>query len=122
MIKLELDEGFCFDLLSIAEVKFDKTRKESASDNFFKIRTQIMNQIGNENTYLILDSKEYDALYSCNAQIFDLVDEIKKNPTLLASIIDDMNYKRFELKKILQDKFFPQNKFSEQKIGYKENQ
>ena len=119
MIKLQLDEAFCIDLLSIAEVKFKKTKKQSAEDNFLIIKNQIVEQIGNEVTSSILSSEEYKAMYDCNAKIFDLIDDIKIYPNMLASVVDNQNYRRFELKKSLQEKFFPEKNLGEQKFGYK---
>jgi hypothetical protein len=119
MIKLQLDEAFCFDLLSISEVKYNKTKNVTAFNNFLQIKSEISNQI-NENTLsTIIHSTEYKELLNCNEKIFDLVDEIKINYKLPAYIVDNLNYKRFELKKALQEKFFQKSLIKEEKFGYK---
>jgi hypothetical protein len=118
MIKLQLDESFCFDLLSISEVKYNKTKNIIAFNNFLQIKSEISNQI-NENVFsTIIHSTEYKELLNCNEKIFNLVDEIKVNSNLPAYIVDNQNYKRFELKKALQEKFFSEKSLKEQKFGY----
>jgi len=120
MIKLQLDEAFCFDLLSISEVKYNKTKNINAFNNFLQIKFEISNQINENVLSSIIESTEYKELLNCNEKIFDLVDEIKVNSSLPASIVDNLNYKRFQLKKSLQDRFFPKNEYSEKKFGYDE--
>lgn len=109
-----------FDMLSIEAVKADKTGLESAQNKYVKTCEHIRAEIGNLFFEKVLKSKEYLDLYEANSLIFDLVEEIKSNPNLLASVVDNANYSRWVKKKTLQDKFFPESALGEQKYGYGE--
>jgi hypothetical protein len=116
MLKISLDEAYVFDLLSIYQVKIDKSHghKRDALKKSEKIITdEIISQIGNDLYNEIILSKEYDELKQSNRNVFDLVD--RANETELSKLTADANYDRYEKKMMLQSKFF-QEKLNEVKI------
>jgi hypothetical protein len=119
-MRIERDNALIFDDLSIIAVKADKTGLESALNKYIQTCNLIRAEIGDSFFELIIKSKEYLDLYEANSLIFDLVDEVKRNPGLLASVVDKANYSRWIKKGALQAKFFPEKVLSEQKYGYGE--
>jgi hypothetical protein len=116
-MKITLPEGYIFDILSIYQVKIIKSPENKVNyDNFNQLLSEISEQVGNQKTSDIIDSKEYDDLCTANLETFELVDQVKTNPCL-GKEVDQSNYKRFLAKKALQEKWFD-NSFSEVKIGY----
>lgn len=119
MIKISIDEGFAFDVLSISQVKLEKCNNsllKKLNDNFEKLKSEISNEIGEDKLLSILGSEEYQSLKDANQYVFELVDKTKLDNGL-AREVDESNYNRY-LKKInLQRKFF-NNPVTEVKIGY----
>ena len=114
MIKITVDEAYAFDYYSILELK-----RENGSDIdqvIELIKSDIINNIGEIKFNLIINSKEYENLYSSNKKTFDAVDKAKTDQ-VLASYVDKCNYLRMIHKKELQNKFFS-NDLSEVKLGY----
>jgi hypothetical protein len=114
MIKITVDEAYAFDYYSILKLK-----KENGSDIdhvISVIESDIVNQIGETEFNLIINSEEYLNLYSSNKTTFDAVDKAKTDE-VLASYVDKCNYLRMIHKKELQNKFFSSN-LSEIKLGY----
>jgi hypothetical protein len=117
MITISLDEAYIFDILSIHEIKKNKSSgAQPHVDNFNKLYTEIANQIGIDKINKILLSKEYADLVSANTETFNLVDMVKLNPCL-GKEIDQSNFNRYLKKVALQEKFF-QSQITETKIGY----
>lgn len=119
MIKISLDEGYVFDILSILQVKIFKTSKENKKINssFEKMKHEIIQQIGEQKFNEIFLSPEYANLFNANSLTFDLVDKVKTDDGI-GKKVDDANYHRYICKTNLQKKFF-NNEVSEIKIGYK---
>lgn len=121
MIAISLDEGYVFDLLSINQVKMMKATEAEAikkiNTSYWKLRDEIISQIGQNKFNSIFLSKEYDELFKANEKTFDLVDKVKESEGL-AKEVDKSNYERYLCKINLQKKFF-NNEVSETKIGYK---
>lgn len=124
MINIPVDEAYAFDMLSTLDIKFSKV-----ADEDFDVATKLMLRranlyeeicrgVGRIKTEEICESTEYKELYEVNSLIFDKVDEIKSNPSMLAKDIDDLNFLRFEKKESLQNKFFKVGSLSEEKVGY----
>jgi hypothetical protein len=122
MIKISLDEGYVFDLLSIHQVKMAKAKEPESLKKvvsaYWTLRDEIVSQIGQNKFNSILLGAEYDALYQANEKTFDLVDKAKESEGL-AKEVDESNYERYLCKVNLQKKFF-NNEVSETKIGYKQ--
>jgi len=119
MIKLSLDESFCFDLLSITEVKLYKSKGEDIKkllDQFGNYCDEIIAQIGLSLFEEIRFSSEYKNLYKTNLQLFELIDYCKTNEVEFKEA-DDMNYNRFKFKNEIQKKFFGKEN-TEIKLGY----
>ncbi|NBW16243.1 MAG: hypothetical protein EBR82_50510 [Caulobacteraceae bacterium] len=112
MIKVSLDEAYIFDLLSILDLKKDKSKNiESYNthiENYHNLYLEILNQIGIEKLTEILNSEEYKELKETNIKVFDLVDLGLKDQGLAGETARE-NYKRFILKNKLQKKFFKNN-------------
>ena len=120
MIKLSLDESYCFDYLSILETKCIKENEQNIelNDNKIKCIFEIMNQIGTELYDKIINSPEYKELFNTNYKLFSIIDLAKKGG-IDALVIDKMNHERFKIKKKMQEKFFG-TKVREIKLGYEE--
>lgn len=121
MITISLDEGYIFDLLSISQVKMAKATEaetiKKVNASYWKLRDEIISQIGQDKFNSISLSEEYRELFKANEKTFDLVDKAKESEGL-AKEVDKSNYERYLCKVNLQKKFFD-NEVSETKIGYK---
>lgn len=112
MIKISLDEAYVFDLLSILDLKKDKSKNTESYnthiENYYSLYLEIANDIGIEQLSTILNSEEYKELKETNIRVFDLVDLGLKDQGLAGETARE-NYKRFILKNKLQKKFFKNN-------------
>ena len=116
-INLGLDAGNVFDLISISAVKVDNNIGDEKALNHYKdLMFRVAAQIGASKLEQIMRSPEYIKLYDKNAEIYNMVDFIKKVPTD-ALIIDGLNIARYGLKQELQRKFFG-SEIGETKHGY----
>ena len=120
MIKISLDEAYVFDLLSILDLKRNKSAKKEDNqkhiENYNILYDEISEQITDIKMHQIIKSKEYKDLIDINTKVFDLVD-LGKEQEGLTRITAMANYDRFILKNKLQKKFF-KNPLKEVKIGY----
>jgi len=116
MISLIVDESYAYDYLSILRVKVLKKDSEETISNFMDCSYIIKMQVGPKLHSEILDSIEYKNLLEANKETFEAVDKAKGDK-VKASLIDNLNYKRYLCKQDLQKKFF-QSKQTEIKIGY----
>ena len=120
MIKISLDEAYVFDLLSILDLKRNKSTKKEDNqkhiENYNNLYDEISEQITDIKMHQIIKSQEYKDLIDINTKVFDLVD-LGKEREGLTRITAMANYDRFILKNKLQKKFF-QNPLKEVKIGY----
>lgn len=124
MIKIEVDEAYAYDVLSILYVKaekqydYDAIRKDVYAP-FFKMNGYIEEQLNNVH-FQVMASKQFANLVAVNKSIFEFLEDIKKREPLRedAIKIDGLNYQRYLCKQELQEKFFPKQKLTEQKIGY----
>ena len=117
MIKLSLDEAYCFDFLSILDIKCIKNNEQKMiCDNLNKYITEIVDQIGADLYYEIMNSVEYKELFNTNYRLFSVIDSVKKGG-IDALQIDNLNYERFKIKKKIQEKFFG-TEIREIKMGY----
>jgi hypothetical protein len=109
--------GFHYDYLSILGVKHDKTSNPKALEDYKQCCIDLRTQIGDEKFESMLHSNEYLELYEANSCLFDLVDAIKKDKSL-GQALDAQVYVRWQKKKALQEKFYPESEYSEIKVGY----
>lgn len=116
MLSISVDEGYAFDLLSIAKIKSNIVKTKVTEEIYERTKLEIHLAIGGELLNKITTSKEYSDLLDANLKVFQLVDEVKKFPCL-GGDVDQANYERFLAKKRLQEKFF-NTKYKEVKIGY----
>jgi virulence-associated protein VapD len=120
MIKISLDEAYVFDMLSILDLKKDKSidtkDHQKHVKNYNRLHQDILDHIGNKKLKQIIGSIHYKNLMQTNIKVFELVEKAKEDKGI-ASAIDNTNYKRFILKNKLQKKFF-KNSLKEVKIGY----
>lgn len=115
-IKLSMDAGAAFDILSIHLVKSQKSSTEANVKNYLDTANEIREQIGGDLFNLICSSEEFSELKTANEKVFEAVD-LAKQDKISASLADSLNYQRFLQKKNLQQKYFNSN-LTEQKIGY----
>ena len=121
MIKIGLDEGYAYDLLSIAAVKVAKHAGNRANlANHHRLEAEIITQVGADLHCEIMDSTEYADLYQTNLALFNHIDEMKTRPPQAgdAQFVDHHNYQRYLHKKAIQARFFPNSPLAEQKLGY----
>jgi len=111
--------GYHFDYLSILGVKVDKTDNKSVLVDYIVCCNDLRNQIGDQKFDEILASNEYIELYNANSHLFDLVDAIKTDKDL-GQALDAQVFVRWQKKKALQEKFYPESVYSELKVGYGE--
>ena len=116
MVRLLVSEGYAFDFLSILEVKTGKSPSTQNTRNFADTLANLRDQLGSDRLAEILQSPEYRDLVQTNQQVFEAVDGAKRD-AVPASTVDALNYRRFEYKQRLQNKFFTEP-LTEQKIGY----
>lgn len=114
MIELTVDEAYAFDFLSILKVK--SNRRREAMPAYEDCRINLMRQLGERKFIEVECSTDYLNLIQANSTLFDAIDLVKLNKAT-ANDLDELNYKRFLLKKALQKKFF-ENEVQEIKIGY----
>jgi hypothetical protein len=108
MIKINLDEAYVFDMLSVFDVKiknFDGEKLVKTLEKFAVMREEVIEQIGKDKYDEISSSLEYQKMIYANQRVFDLIDE-SKTDTGLAKITDDANYERHIAKIALQKRFF----------------
>ena len=116
MIKVSVDYGYAFDMLSILEVKKENNSNNINLENYERLYNEIKDQINTKLFYKIIQSLEYLNLKNINKKVFDLVD-IVKNDNGLAKEVDKANYQRYVAKTNLQKIYFEINP-TEIKIGY----
>jgi hypothetical protein len=114
---IPVDPGYGFDYLSIFAVKTNKIGDEKSITNYKECLEHIALQIGYVFTNEILGSKEYENLYKANLKLFEMVDLVKEDPCK-GKELDDQVYVRYLAKVALQNKFFPEKRIIEQKVGY----
>lgn len=118
MIKLFLDEAYCFDYLSILETKYIKTNEQNKEicGSRDACVIDIINQIGSDLYDKVINSPEYKELFNTNYKLFSVIDLAKKGG-IDALQIDKLNYNRYQIKKKIQEKFFG-TIVREIKLGY----
>lgn len=120
MIKISVDESFGYDLISIAQVKFLKSPSNATIANLERLLGEMESQIDPLLHKQVLSSPEYADLREANLYLFDIFDEMKRPDKTECYDLkaDRLNYRRFECKRALQAKFFPQSALTEIKLGY----
>ena len=116
MLKISLDESYVFDLLSIYEVKLQKsngTNSEKLNKSYTTLSNEIVDQIGITKFDEVKQSVEYKQLFDTNALVFDLVDRAHESE--LSTMTADANYDRYLKKVSIQEKFF-KTEYSEVKL------
>ncbi len=122
-----LDVGVALDMLSILQVKHARTTGAApAAANLatfsVPLSGQLGDQLGKPLYATVIQSPEYQALYTTNAALFDLID-LLKSPARPEGIcfdveVDKLNLQRWRDKRALQARFWPEQPMSEQKLGY----
>jgi hypothetical protein len=108
MLKINLDEAYVFDMLSVFDVKIknlDGEKLAKTIEKYSDMREEVIEQIGEDKYREITSSLEYQKMVYANQRVFELIDE-SKNDTGLAKITDDANYERHVAKMALQKRFF----------------
>ena len=111
MLKISLDEGYVFDILSIYLVKAElaetpekRAISQKAAD---ALAYEISEQIGGEDNFrAAICHPSFVALKEANKETFLLVDEARKGDESLAKKVDAANLKRYYCKVRLQDRLF----------------
>lgn len=111
MLKVSLDEGYVFDILSINQLKMQHAETEEkralARKAFDDMLDELSEQISECKISEILSSQEYNLLVAANWSTFQLVENVRKSPKgSLAKTVDSSNIDRFLHKRNLQEKFF----------------
>jgi hypothetical protein len=115
MIKIEVDEAYAFDYLSILLIKKDFSEK--SFNQWFQCFDFLRKQIGNEIIWSdMINSDEFKKMIEANQLTFDAVNKAKNNE-ITARDVDYCNYQRHIAKINFQKKFFSCD-LNEIKIGY----
>jgi len=118
MINLAVSEAYAFDYLAILQIKCEIDPKKNFG-NYAACVTRVIDELGdNELWNRVMNSIQYKKLYEANRKTFEAVEDAKEDG-VLASYVDKCNYERYLAKKALQEKFFPEEKLNEKKLGYK---
>jgi hypothetical protein len=114
MVKINVDEAYAFDYYCILDLKLRNNYipKETVD----VVKADLIEQIGKELVEEILNSNEYKELFEANELTFNAVDKAKTDD-VLASYVDECNYRRMICKINLQTKYF-NSELMEVKIGY----
>lgn len=121
MIDIPVDESYAYDVLSIAAVKVAKKAGDRINlDNHRRLEVRIGKQVGWDLHCQIAASLEYEQLYQTNLALFNHIDAMKTRQEQLGDgqAVDWFNYRRYTLKRQLQERFFPDRPLTEQKVGY----
>lgn len=120
MIKISIDEGSAFDVLSIFQIKIKlsdtKEKQIQNKKNFLSLKKELCEQIGKKLVKKILYSITYKKLCKANEDTFIAVSKAKTDE-VTASCVDRCNYQRYIIKKKVQSEFF-NSKLTETKTGY----
>jgi len=103
MIRLEVDEGFAFDVFSINTIKYAKNVIDV--NRFNRVRDNLIIELGLEKFQEVVDSKEYAELMKANLETFTLVD-LAKEDKVLASEVHAGNDRRYISKTKIMKRFF----------------
>lgn len=114
MISIPVDEAYAYDYLAILAVKTRKFKTKASIAAFDQCYDSIVGQVGQELHASIMKSDEYFNLFYTNQETFDAVEKARYGQ-ISAKEVDDLNMKRYSAKIALQNKFFPQQRVSEQK-------
>ena len=121
MINLIVDEAFAYDMWAITQIKALRNPKNlQANANQVQLAKEIREQVGDDKHYEVRTSREYLDLYRVNDEIYVRVDEVKIRGEQVGDhkFVDDRVYQRWLAKRALQEKWFPESKLVEQKMGY----
>lgn len=114
MIKISVEPGAAFDILSILEIKRlecdGAERKQKLKSQIENLQSEINDAIGYDLARKIYRSEFYTNLYNANCAVFEQINKQKSEADLL-------NYQRFLSKKALQEEFF-KKEIEEIKLGY----
>lgn len=117
MIKLMVDEGYAFDFLSILEIKMKKNCNDIRHKiNFERCVKELIQEIGKDLFFRIIESTEYKNLLNSNIKTYDAV-EMAKTDDVSASYVDSCNFERYVCKRRLMDVYFKDDVMTEIKIG-----
>lgn len=117
-MQLEVPEGYYFDYLSILAVKAVKQpNNQILKQEYMRCFMKAAEQLGEELITEIATSKEFDHLNLINLDLYEYVDLVKQDK-VTGKQVDAKVYERFLAKKALQEKFFPNKPYTEQKFGY----
>lgn len=121
MIRVSVDEGYAYDMLSIMQVKIAKHGRDIGNlDNAHRLERELVEQVGATRHTDVMASDEYTGLYHTNLQLFNHIDAMKARPSHPddGMAVDRLNHQRFLSKRAVQTRFFPDSAVSERKIGY----
>lgn len=112
MLNLPVDPSYAFDYLAILYIK------EEINSSLITLRMHceecLKSQLDPKLWEQILFSKEFQNLIDVNREVFRVV-ELARYGNISAKEVDNKNMSRYYAKKILQDKFFPNNPTTEWK-------
>lgn len=114
MIFISVDEGYAYDFFTILVVKNRMLNTSGTFSNVMACDKLLTDQVGLEKHSQIVNSKEYENLLNCNLETFQAVEKARYGE-ISAKEVDDLNMKRYNYKVALQNKFFPEQKVTEQK-------
>ena len=107
MIKLNVEQGYLLDILSVLEIKYDKfPNNEVVKNNYYNHYDSLERQFGQQKLNEILASFEYEDLKNVNLLNFEAVDKARSGTGITAKAVDLLNIERHKPKQAIQKKFF----------------
>lgn len=104
MISVWVDEAYCFDMLSILELKMGNSDQDML--NYTQFLQNMVDQLGADLTRDIILSDEYRYLLGANQRVFDLIEQIMLGSDMSALTVHEANMERFVGKQKLQQAHF----------------
>lgn len=123
MIRASRAESLWYDDLSILLLKSEKG-SETAAREYRRICDDIVEDIGSARHVEVIHSAEMTRLIATNRLLFNLIDHLKSPDRppdkCYDNDVDQLNLQRNRDKAALQARWFPDQPFTEVKLGYKD--
>lgn len=124
MINFPMDEARGFDELSIATLK--ALNSYSAVEGYLTVVNAMYDALGPQKMDEVMASPEYLKLLELNRKVFEAINRLAAEGEHPGDYIEmngpnGLNHQRWEAKRALQAKFFPNSPLTERKVGYRED-
>ena len=112
MLLLPVDPAYAFDYLAVLMVK--KNKGLDVVDDLDRVERSLLSQLGQTQYYPIMSSPEFNGCFQANLEVFDAIEKAHQG-RIGARKVQEINHKRFEAKRSLQERFWPEVPITERK-------